>query len=107
MMVNTHAKTWFSPAFGLLFLALLSACGSSDQNSGTVAVNLSLAFNSQQAYNLSAASRIMAYIQRWIPNPASAQAQSVTDIATIQVQMSGAYEYSDSIDRDRAGLESY
>lgn len=89
MMVNTHAKTWFSPAFGLLFLALLSACGSSDQNSGTVAVNLSLAFNSQQAYNLSAASRIMAYIQRWIPNPASAQAQSVTDIATIQVQISG------------------
>ncbi len=61
MMVNTHAKTWFSPAFGLLFLALLSACGSPDQNSGTVAVNLSLAFNSQQAYNLSAASRIMAY----------------------------------------------
>ena len=51
MMVNTYAKTWFSPAFGLLLLAMLSACGSSDQNSGTVAVNLSLAINSQQAYN--------------------------------------------------------
>jgi len=89
MMANTHAKTWFSPAFGLLFLAILSACGSPDQNSGTVAVNLSLVMDSQQAQNHLAASRIMAFLQRWIPGAASAQAQSVNDIRTIQVQISG------------------
>ena len=72
MMVNTHAKTWFSPAFGLLFLAMLSACGAPDQNSGTVAVNLSLVMDSQQAQNHSAASRIMAFLQRWIPGGAAA-----------------------------------
>jgi hypothetical protein len=88
-MAHKQAKAGFSLVFGLLFGVMLSACGSTDQNSGTVAVNLSLVMDSQQAQNHSAASRILAFLQRWIPGAASAQAQSVTDIRTIQVQISG------------------
>jgi hypothetical protein len=76
-------------ALGLLLIATLGACGSPEGNGQTVAVNLSLVFNSQQAQNESAASSIIAFLHRWIPGIATAEAQSVTDIATIQVQISG------------------
>ena len=89
-MRNTCTRTSLHSALGLLLIAILAACGAEQSsNDQTVAVNLSLVFNSQQAHYQSAASRLLAFIQRWIPNPASAQAQSVTDIATIQVQISG------------------
>ena len=72
-------------AWGLI----LAACGSEGSNGQTVAVKLSLVFNSQQAQNQPKASRIIAFLQCCIPGTASAQAQSVTEIATIQVQIAG------------------
>ena len=88
-MVHTRIRTRFSPIFGLLCLAMLTACGSPDQNNGTVPVNLSLVVDSTQARNQSAASQLMAFIQRWFPSAASAWAQVVSDIRTIEVQISG------------------
>ena len=88
-MVHTHARTRFSPVFGLLCLVILAACGSPDQNNGTVPVNLSLVFDSTQAQDQSTASQLMAFIQRWFPSAASAWAQTVSDITTIQVQILG------------------
>ena len=86
-MHYTPSRTVYA-VLGLLLIATLGACGSPEGNGQTVAVNLSLVMDSQQAQNHSAASRIMAFLQRWIPGAASAQAQSVSDITTIQVQIS-------------------
>ena len=76
-------------AVGLVLIAMLAACGSESSNGQTVAVNLSLVVNSQQAQNQSTSSRLMAFFQRWFPDANSVWAQSVSEISTINVQISG------------------
>jgi hypothetical protein len=73
----------------LLLMASLTACGSDGSNGQTVAVNLSLAINTGQAQNSSVSSRLFAWIERWFPGATPAWAQSVTEIASLQVQISG------------------
>ena len=73
---------------GLIFVAVLAACGSDSSNGQTVAVNLSLIVNSRQAQQ-GPGSRLFAWIERWLPGATPAWAQSVTEIASIQVQITG------------------
>src|SRR5262245_59051031 len=87
-MDNMFRRT-VQTGIGLLFIATLAACGSEQSNGQTVAVNLSLVFNSQQAHNQSTASRLMAFFQRWFPGANTVWAQSVSDISTLNVQISG------------------
>jgi hypothetical protein len=75
-------STW-----GLVLVALLTACGS-ENNGQTVTVNLSLIVNARQAQQ-APASRLFAWIERWFPGATPAWAQSVTEIASIQVQITG------------------
>ena len=55
----------------------------------TVAVNLSLIVDGRQAQHQPAVSRLFAWIERWFPGATPAWAQAVSEIATIQVQISG------------------
>jgi hypothetical protein len=75
--------------WGLLLVAGLAACGSDSTNGQTVTVNLSLIVNARQAHDQSIPSRMFAWIARWFPGATPAWAQSVSDIASIQVQISG------------------
>jgi hypothetical protein len=72
-----------------LLIAVLSGCGSDSSDGKTVAVNLSLVVNGRQAHHPPAVSRLFAWIERWIPGATPAWAQAVTDIASIQVQVTG------------------
>ena len=72
-----------------MFIAVLAACGSDSSNGQTVAVNLSLIVDGRQAQHHPAASRLLAWIERWFPGATPAWAQSVTEIASIQVQITG------------------
>jgi len=85
--MHTRHRTIFHPALGLVLVALLAACGS-ENNGKTVAVNLSLIVNSRQAQH-GPASRVFAWIERWFPGATPAWAQSVSEIASIQVQITG------------------
>ncbi len=79
----------FQLGLALLLLASVSACGSDSSNGQTVAVNLSLIVDAQQAQNSSISSRLVAWIYRWVPSAHPAWAQSVDEIANIQVQITG------------------
>ena len=72
---------------GLIFISVLAACGS-ETNDKTVAVNLSLTVNSPQAQH-GPASRFVAWLEGWFPGATLAWAQSVSEIASIQVQITG------------------
>ena len=74
---------------GLLLMASLGACGDDGPVAATVAVNLSLVTDARQAQNSSIPSSIVAWIHRWLPSTSLASAQSVTEISSIQVQISG------------------
>ena len=88
-MRSEHKRTGLPSIWGLLFVAGLAACGSDSSNGQTVAVNLSLVVNSRQAHHHSIPSRLFAWIERWLPGATPAWAQAVTDIASIQVQITG------------------
>ena len=85
--MNTRPKTIFHPALGFVFMALLAGCGS-ENDAQTVRVNLSLVVNSQHVQH-GPVSRLFAWIERWFPGATPAWAQSVSEIATIQIQVSG------------------
>ena len=85
--MHTRHRTIFHPALGLVLVALLAGCGS-ENNGQTVAVNLSLIVNSRQAQQ-GPASRVFAWLERWFPGATPAWAQSVSEIASIQVQITG------------------
>jgi hypothetical protein len=76
-------------------LALLSGCGSGQTGSGqsnTVPVNLAVSFPQNTASVASTStigSRVWAVVQRWLPTPTSAWAQSATQIASIRVVARG------------------
>src|SRR5688572_2205159 len=85
--MHTRHRTIFHPALGLVLVALLAGCGS-ENNGQTVTVNLSLIVNSRQAQQ-GPASRVFAWLERWFPGATPAWAQSVSEIASIQVQITG------------------
>jgi hypothetical protein len=85
--MHTRHRTIFHLALGLVLIALLTACGS-ENNGETVTVNLSLIVNAGQAQQ-GPASRLFSWIDRWFPGATTAWAQAVTDIASIQVQITG------------------
>jgi hypothetical protein len=75
---------------GLLSAALLWGCGPEQTQLGeTVPVNLSLVLDHQEARGESRPSLLVALVQQWLFGVATAWAQSVSDIATIEVQVSG------------------
>ena len=88
-MLSQYKRTGLPSIWGLLFVAGLAGCGSDSSNGQTVAVNLSLVVNSRQAHHHSIPSRLFAWIERWLPGATPAWAQAVTDIASIQVQITG------------------
>ncbi len=69
--------------------ALLIGCSSGADQSGHVGVNLSLVVPPGQASQAprSAPARLLAFLERWWPGAAPAGAQSVSEITTIQVQI--------------------
>ena len=85
-----HKKTGLSSVWGLLLVAVLAACGSDSSNGQMVAINLSLIVDAQRAHHPSApSSRLFAWIERWFPGATPAWAQSVTEIASIHVEITG------------------
>jgi hypothetical protein len=88
-MGEIYTRTSLQLTLGLLLMASLSACGSDSSNGQTVAVNLSLIVDARQAQQQSVSSRLVAWIQRWFPGAAPAWAQSVDEIAEIEVQITG------------------
>jgi hypothetical protein len=89
-MRTGHKIRGLPSTWGLILILVLAACGSDSSNGQTVAVNLSLIVDARQAHHQSTSSRLFAWIERWFPGatPAWAQ-QAVTDIASIQVQITG------------------
>jgi Divergent InlB B-repeat domain len=84
-----YTRTCLPSIWTLVFIAVLAACGSDSSNGQTVAVNLSLIVDGRQAQHHPAASRLLAWIERWVPAATPAWAQSVTEIASIEVQITG------------------
>ena len=80
---------WLQLPLGLLLMASLGACGDEGPVAATVAVNLSLVTDARQAQNSSIPSRLVAWIQRWLPSANLASAQSVEQISSIQVDIAG------------------
>jgi len=76
-------------AWGIVLVAVVAACGSDSPNDQTVAVNLSLVVDSRQVQHRPAPSRLFAWLERWFPGGTPAWAQSVSEIASIQVQITG------------------
>src|SRR5688572_16106257 len=76
-------------AWSIFLAAIVAACGSDIPNDQTVAVNLSLVVDSRQVQHRPARSRLFAWLDRWLPGATPAWAQSVTEIASIQVQITG------------------
>ena len=88
-MRTAQKSTGLPSTWGLILIALLAACGPDSSNGQTVAVNLSLIVDGRQAQHHPAVSRLFAWIERWFPGATPAWAQSVTEIASIQVQIAG------------------
>src|SRR5512134_1086471 len=84
-----RTKTGFPSVWGLLLVAVLAGCGSDSSNGQMVAVNLSLIVDARQAHHQPTLSRLFAWIERWLPGATPAWAQSVTEIASIQVEIIG------------------
>ena len=88
-MRTARKSTGLPSMWGLLLVAVLAACGSDSSNGQTVTVNLSLLVDARQALHQSIPSRVFAWIERWFPGATPAWAQAVTDIASIQVEITG------------------
>ena len=84
-----HEKTALSSIWSLLLVVVLAGCGSDSSNGQTVGVNLSLVVDGPQAEHRAPISRWFAWIEHWLPGATSAWAQSVTQITSIQVDISG------------------
>ncbi len=84
-----HKRTGLSSIWSLLLIAVLAACGSDGSDGKMVAVNLSLIVDGRQAEHRSVPSRLFAFVDRWLFGAMPVWAQSVTDIARINVQLSG------------------
>ena len=84
-----YNRTCLPSIWTLVLIAVLAACGSDSSNGQTVAVNLSLIVDGRQAQHHPPISRLFAWIERWFPGTTPAWAQSVTEIASIQVQITG------------------
>jgi hypothetical protein len=81
---------WLPVMIVLLSAVLLSSCGPGEsQPGGTVPVNLSLVFDQQEANSQSPAHKFAAWVQEWILGLSTAWAQAASEIATLQVQVSG------------------
>ena len=76
-------------AWGIVLIAVVAACGSDSPTDQTVAVNLSLVVDSRQVQHRPAPSRLFAWLDRWFPGATPAWGQSVSEIASIQVQITG------------------
>ena len=87
--MNHHKSTGLPSLWGFLLVAVLAACGSDSSNGQAVTVNLSLIVDGRQALQQSIPSRLFAWIERWFPGATPAWAQSVTEIASIQVEITG------------------
>lgn len=88
-MKHKQAKVGLSLILGLLLSVMLFACAAPEQD-GTVPVNLSLVVDPDQAAQQSPpVSPLIAFIDRWLGGGAVAWAQAVTEIRTIEVQISG------------------
>ena len=87
--MRRNSVNWLQLPLVLLLMASLWACGDEGQVEPTVAVNLSLVTDARQAQNSSITSRLAAWIYGWLPGANLASAQSVEEIASIQVQISG------------------
>ena len=88
-MRTFHRNTGLPSIGGLLLVAVLFAACGADTNDQTVAVNLSLIVDGRQAQHRSAPSKFFAWIERWFPDASPAWAQSVTEIAKIDLEISG------------------
>ena len=88
-MGKTYTSIILNLALGLWLIASLSSCGSDRPSGQTVAVNLSLIVDARQAQDYSISSRLVAWFNRWLPSANHAWAQSVDEIASIQVQITG------------------
>lgn len=89
-MPHRRKTIWLSVMIGLLSGALLSGCGPGQSQPGeTVPVNLSLVLENQEARSQSGPSKFVAFVQEWILGLSTAWAQAASEIATIQVQVSG------------------
>ena len=88
-MRTLNKSTGLPSVWTLVLIAVLAACGSDTSNGQTVAVNLSLVVDGRQTQHQPAVSRLFAWIERWFPGATPAWAQSVTEIASIQVQITG------------------
>ena len=84
-----YNRTCLPSIWTLVFIAVLAACGSDSSDGKTVAVNLSLIVDGRQAQHHPPISRLFAWIERWVPGTTPAWAQSVTEIASIEVQITG------------------
>jgi hypothetical protein len=87
--MRRKSVNWFHLPLVLLLMASLWACGDEGSVAPTVAVNLSLVTHPRQAQNFSIPSRFVAWIQEWLPSANLASAQSVEEISSIQVEISG------------------
>src|SRR6476661_6217177 len=88
-MRTLNKSTGLPSVWTLVLIAVLAACGSDNTDGKTVAVNLSLVVDGRQTQHRPAVSRLFAWIEHWFPGATPAWAQSVTEIASIQVQISG------------------
>jgi len=87
--MRRKSVNWLQLTLGLLLMASLWACGSEGSIEPTVAINLSLVINARQAQNSSIPSRLVAWIHGWLPSANLASAQSVEEISSIQVEITG------------------
>ena len=88
-MLRTYTSANLQLALALFLTGSLSACGSDSSNGQTVTVNLSLIIDARQAQHSSISSRLVAWMHRWLPGATLGWAQSVDEIANIQVQITG------------------
>lgn len=88
-MRRTYVSTSLQLTLGLLLVVSLPGCGSDSSNGQTVAINLSLVVDARQAQTSFIPSRVVAWIDRWWPSAHPVWAQSVEEIASIQVQITG------------------
>src|SRR5690242_2599533 len=88
-MRSMRKRTCLPSIWPLLFVAILAACGSDSSDGKTVAVKLSLIVDGRQVRDWSTTSRLFAWLERWISGAPPALAQQVTEITSVNVQISG------------------
>ena len=87
--MRRKSVNWIQLPLGLSLMVSLWACGSEGSIEPTVTINLSLVIDARQAQTSSIPSRLVAWIHGWLPSTNLASAQSVEEISSIQVEISG------------------